>query len=50
MLSTELDELCELMDRVLVFRDGELVAELAGEGLTRNALVASFFGRRPADG
>ena len=34
MLSTELDEQVELMDRVLVFRDGELGTELAGERLS----------------
>ena len=44
MLSTELDEHVELMDRVLVFRDGELAAELAGAGLGREALVSAFFG------
>jgi ABC-type sugar transport system ATPase subunit len=51
MLSTDLDELLDLMDRVLVFREGEIFAELPRSGLTRNALVASFFGRRDgADG
>jgi ABC-type sugar transport system ATPase subunit len=45
MLSTELDELIELMDRVLVFREGSVVAELNREGLTREGLVAGFFGR-----
>jgi len=49
MLSTEVDEHVELMDRVLVFREGELCAELPGEGLTRHVLVASFFGRPPAE-
>ncbi len=45
MLSTELIELVELMDRVLVFREGELFTELAREALTRPRLVASYFGR-----
>jgi ABC-type sugar transport system ATPase subunit len=45
MLSTELIELVELMDRVLVFREGELFRELPREGLTRARLVASYFGR-----
>jgi hypothetical protein len=49
-LSTDVDELLELTDRVYVFREGALFAELTGKRLTRHALVSSFFGRRPADG
>ena len=45
MLSTEVDELIELMDRVLVFKEGELEAELGRASLTRSALVASYFGQ-----
>jgi ABC-type sugar transport system ATPase subunit len=45
MLSTELIELVELMDRVLVFREGHLSTELARAELTRTRLVASYFGR-----
>ena len=44
MLSTELDELIELMDRVLVFREGGVFAELPRQELARETLVASFFG------
>jgi ABC-type sugar transport system ATPase subunit/ribose/xylose/arabinose/galactoside ABC-type transport system permease subunit len=59
MLSTEVDEHIELMDRVLVFRDGGPAAVLSraglsgaglsgtassGDGLTRTGLVAEFFG------
>jgi ABC-type sugar transport system ATPase subunit/ribose/xylose/arabinose/galactoside ABC-type transport system permease subunit len=49
MLSTEVDEHLELMDRVLVFRDGHPAAELArggpgGAGLSRAAIVGEFFG------
>jgi ABC-type sugar transport system ATPase subunit len=44
MLSTELDEHVELMDRVLVFREHELFRELDRSELSRNALVAAFFG------
>lgn len=44
MLSTELDEHVELMDRVLVFRDQELFREIPRNSLSRNALVAAFFG------
>jgi ABC-type sugar transport system ATPase subunit len=45
MLSTELIELIELMDRVLVFREGGVFRELQREQLTRNRLVASYFGQ-----
>jgi ABC-type sugar transport system ATPase subunit len=44
MLSTELDEHVELMDRVLVFREHELFRELGRGELSRDALVAAFFG------
>jgi ABC-type sugar transport system ATPase subunit len=44
MLSSELDEHVELMDRVLVFRDQELSCQLERAELSRTALVAAFFG------
>src|SRR4051812_38319049 len=44
MLSTEVDEHVELMDRVVVFREGQVAAELPRDALTRQALVAAFFG------
>lgn len=44
MLSTEVDEHVELMDRVLVFRENNLSCEIACGELTRERLVASFFG------
>jgi ABC-type sugar transport system ATPase subunit len=44
MLSTELDEHVELMDRVLVFREHQLFCELDRGELSREALVAAFFG------
>jgi ABC-type sugar transport system ATPase subunit/ribose/xylose/arabinose/galactoside ABC-type transport system permease subunit len=47
MLSTEVDEHLELMDRVLVFRDGLPAAQLRRTGLTRTGIVAEFFG--PSD-
>ncbi|HEY4277295.1 MAG TPA: sugar ABC transporter ATP-binding protein [Conexibacter sp.] len=51
MLSTELDEHIELMDRVLVFREHELFREHDRASLTRAALLASFFGEEgDADG
>jgi ABC-type sugar transport system ATPase subunit len=45
MLSTEVDEHVELMDRVLVFREGGIVATLRRAELNRSALVAAFFER-----
>jgi ABC-type sugar transport system ATPase subunit len=45
MLTTELIELVALMDRVLVFREGELFRELVRAEVTRTNLVASYFGR-----
>jgi ABC-type sugar transport system ATPase subunit/ribose/xylose/arabinose/galactoside ABC-type transport system permease subunit len=44
MLSTEVDEHLELMDRVLVFRDGAPARELSRGGLSRASIVAEFFG------
>jgi len=49
MLSTEVDEHLELMDRVLVFREGEPAAELDRASLTRAALVTEFFGTADAE-
>ena len=49
MLSTELDEHVELMDRVLVFREHELFRELDRGELSREALVAAFFGEGGED-
>ncbi len=45
MLSTEVEEHVELMDRVLVFREHEVFAELPRAEVTREALVSAFFGR-----
>jgi len=45
MLSSELDEHLELMDRVLVFREHELCREIDRASLSRNAIVAAFFGQ-----
>jgi ABC-type sugar transport system ATPase subunit len=44
MLSSELDEHVELMDRVLVFREHELFCEIDRAQLSRSALVSAFFG------
>ncbi|MCA1491623.1 sugar ABC transporter ATP-binding protein [Ensifer sp. NBAIM29] len=46
--STEMEEVC-LCDRVYVFREGEIVAELAGDAVTEeNILAASFKGEAAA--
>jgi ABC-type sugar transport system ATPase subunit len=45
MLSTEVDEHVELMDRVLVFREGGVGAVLDRDQLSRKTLVAAFFGQ-----
>jgi len=44
MVSTEVDEHVELMDRVLVFREGSLSRTLSREQLSRTALISAFFG------
>jgi ABC-type sugar transport system ATPase subunit len=48
MLSSEVDEHIELMDRVLVFREGAVFCELDRSKLTRQSLVSAFFGERPS--
>jgi ABC-type sugar transport system ATPase subunit len=49
MLSTELDEHVELMDRVLVFREHELFREFDRSEISREGLVAAFFGEGGTD-
>jgi len=44
VLSTEIEELTSLCDRVLVFRDYELTARLEGERLTAPQVIAAMFG------
>jgi ABC-type sugar transport system ATPase subunit len=44
MLSSEVDELVELMDRVFVFWENSLVEVIPRENLTRANLVSGFFG------
>jgi len=44
MLSSEVEEHVELMDRVLVFREGSLAAELGRAELNQEHLVDAFFG------
>jgi ABC-type sugar transport system ATPase subunit len=44
MLSSEVDEHIELMDRVLVFREHAVSAVVEREDLSREAIVGAFFG------
>ena len=44
LLSTEVDELVNLVDRVLVFRDQQVVAQIPRDRLTRSAIVSAYFG------
>jgi ABC-type sugar transport system ATPase subunit len=46
MLSSELDEHLELMDRVLVFREHTLSTVIERQFLSRDRLVGAFFGER----
>jgi ABC-type sugar transport system ATPase subunit len=50
-VAAKVDELIELMDRVLIFREGSVFTELDRDELSRERLVAGFFGRgeRAAD-
>ena len=47
--STEMDEM-SLCDRVYVFREGAVVAELAGDAISENAILAASFRSSPAPG
>jgi ABC-type sugar transport system ATPase subunit len=47
MLSTEVDEHVELMDRVVVFREGRAFCEIPRDRLNRQTLVGAFFGQNP---
>jgi ABC-type sugar transport system ATPase subunit len=49
MLSTEVDEQIELMDRVLVFREGTVTREFDGRDVTREELVGAYFGEKPEE-
>lgn len=46
LLSSEVEELVELVDRVLVFRDQEVFAEIPRERLSTEAVVAAYFGHQ----
>jgi ABC-type sugar transport system ATPase subunit len=48
MLSSEMDELIELMDRVVVFRDLAVSEQLTRSELSRQRLAAAYFGHEGA--
>lgn len=45
LLSTEIEEILQLCQRVLVFREGHVSAELAPPAMTMAAIIAAMFGR-----
>jgi ribose transport system ATP-binding protein len=45
ILSTEIEEVLLLCRRVLVFREQEVAAEIDGEAMTSEAVIAAMFGR-----
>ena len=45
VLSSEIEEILTLCTRVLVFRDFEVSAEIAGEAMRTGAVIAAMFGR-----
>jgi ABC-type sugar transport system ATPase subunit len=49
LLSTEVEELLALTDRVLVFREDSITAELERHEITRSALIAAYFGELQSD-
>ena len=44
LLSSEIDEIVEVADRVLVFHKGRLACDLSGGGVRREAILAAYFG------
>jgi len=45
-LSTDVEELVHLVDRVWVFRDGTLEEEIPRDKVTNNAIISAFFGHK----
>jgi ribose transport system ATP-binding protein len=45
ILSSEIEEILMLCGRVLVFRDHEVAAEITGEAMTTETVIAAMFGR-----
>ncbi|MCC8180587.1 MAG: sugar ABC transporter ATP-binding protein [Planctomycetes bacterium] len=44
MVSSEWDELMQICNRILVYRDGGAVASLAGDDMSENAIIAAIAG------
>lgn len=49
MVSSEVDELVDLADRVVVFRGNRVSAELVGDAVTRTNIVTAYFGTAEQD-
>jgi ribose transport system ATP-binding protein len=49
LLSTEVEEFLRVCDRVLVFREGHVFAELPREMMSMSSIIAAMFGRIHAD-
>ncbi|RUW94559.1 ATP-binding cassette domain-containing protein [Mesorhizobium sp. M7A.F.Ca.US.010.02.1.1] len=45
ILSSEIEEILLLCQRVLVFRENEVAAEIAGDALTTDSVILAMFGR-----
>jgi ribose transport system ATP-binding protein len=45
ILSSEIEEILLLCSRVLVFRENEVTAEMTGESMTADNVIAAMFGR-----
>jgi ribose transport system ATP-binding protein len=45
VLSTEIEELLRLCDRVLVFREQRVIARLAGDAISHDGVIAAMFGQ-----
>jgi ribose transport system ATP-binding protein len=45
ILSSEIEEILLLCSRVLVFRDFEISAEISGDSMTSETVIAAMFGR-----
>lgn len=48
ILSSEIEEVLAVCDRVLVFREHSLAARLSGDAMTSDAVIAAMFGRSAA--
>ncbi|MEU5275112.1 sugar ABC transporter ATP-binding protein [Streptomyces asoensis] len=50
LISSDLEELVEGSDRVVVLKDGAVVGELTGDDVTEDTLMRTIAGHRPAPG